>query len=443
MEKNILLVDDDIQSLHSTEKILKFSGFNVTTAPDGQEALKLLQTKGSHFSAVVTDVRMPRLSGIEFLKALHALGKKTPVILMSAFGQIEEAVWAMKHGAVDFLIKPFKKQDLLSAVDNAFQRIPLEESHEEKTLLLGQTPAMKEIRVMIDQVSLTNASVLITGESGTGKELVARTIHAKSKRASGPFMALNCAAIPDTLIESELFGHEKGAFSGAVQKKKGLFEAAHQGTLLLDEIGDMPLSLQAKLLRALQEGEVRRVGSTESQKFDVRIIASSHHDFEKKVKEGSFRQDLLFRLDVIRLHLPPLRERKEDIFEIAKRFLSDSSKKHQKNVQGLDQDFLAILLKHDWPGNVRELYNVIERAIIFSNQSVLTPKEIPSHLRVEKSNPKMSVEVSVGTALKEVEDLMIQKTLEATSGDKQMAAKLLGVNSRTIYRKLEKKEKLD
>jgi two-component system response regulator HydG len=474
-KSRILLVDDDTQALESTRKILELSDYDVTTACDGQAALD--QVRGgadkprASFDLILTDVRMPRLGGLEFLRALSLCGDGTPVILMTAFGRIEEAVWAMKFGAVDFLTKPFKRQALLSAVEMALKRsrgrVPARASQaqapqgqgEKFGSLVGASSAMSALQATIRQVAPTAATVLITGESGTGKELIARCIHDQSSRAKGRFIAINCAAVPEQLIESELFGFEKGAFTGATTAKEGLFEAAHEGTLFLDEIGDMPIALQAKLLRTLQEGEVRRVGATTSKKINVRVIAATHRDLKENVKTGSFRQDLLYRLEVIAIQIPPLRERMEDVPDLAYHFLKLASGRHGKTVEGIEDEAMEALLAHTWPGNVRELGNVIERGVVFAQGSLLLTRDLPPHLldlaaqaaQTAKASATEStltsgqtqqsaITVPLGTPLKDVEDLLIRKTLEATSGDKNMTAKLLGINSRTIYRKLEKKD---
>ncbi|MFL5812293.1 MAG: sigma-54-dependent transcriptional regulator [Bdellovibrionia bacterium] len=473
-KSRILLVDDDAQALESTRKILELSDYDVTTACDGQAALD--QVRGSAdkprvgFDLILTDVRMPRLGGLEFLRALSLCGDGTPVILMTAFGRIEEAVWAMKFGAVDFLTKPFKRQALLSAVEMALKRsrnrAPARSAQTQAAQaqgdkfgsLVGNSGAMNALQAMIRQVAPTAATVLITGESGTGKELIARCIHDQSSRAKGRFIAINCAAVPEQLIESELFGFEKGAFTGATTAKEGLFEAAHEGTLFLDEIGDMPIALQAKLLRTLQEGEVRRVGATTSKKINVRVIAATHRDLKENVRTGSFRQDLLYRLEVIAVQIPPLRDRMEDVPDLAYHFLKLASGRHGKPVDGIEDEAMEALLAHTWPGNVRELGNVVERGVVFAQGSLLLARDLPPHLldlakRAEKASNTFGTEsttasgqaqaaitVPLGTPLKDVEDLLIRKTLEATSGDKNMTAKLLGINSRTIYRKLEKKD---
>lgn len=463
MRARILLVDDDIQALESTRKILELASYDVQTAPDGQaalEAVRAAQAQSLRFDLVLSDVRMPRLGGLEFLRALSLCGETVPVILMTAFGRVEDAVWAMKLGAVDFLTKPFKRQTLLLAVESTLKRagraaapagvtganpptsaeaLALSSSR----TLIGDSAPMQNLRAMISQVAPTTATILLSGESGSGKELVARQLHHESARARGRFIAINVAAVPEQLIESELFGFEKGAFTGAAQAREGLFEAAHHGTLLLDEIGDMPFTLQAKLLRTLQEGEVRRLGSTASRKIDVRVIAATHRDLHELVRSGRFRQDLLFRLEVIALRVPALRERPEDIGELAHFFLHAASERHGKSVQSISREALGILEAHLWPGNVRELSNVIERAVVFAAQAEIQAADLPAHLTAfAAANPPSShqkIEVRLGTPLREVEELLIRKTLEATSGDKNMTAKLLGINSRTIYRKLDPK----
>jgi two-component system response regulator HydG len=451
----ILLVDDDPQALESTRKILELAEYEVVTASDGEAALARVRPSPERapesFDLILTDVRMPKLGGLEFLRALHLCGERTPVILMTAYGRVEDAVWAMKMGAVDFLSKPFKRQALMSSVELALKRArPRGESSRpvvasaanDLSQFVGGSQSVAAVKRMIEQVAPTSATVLISGESGTGKELAARMLHSRSARAKAPFVALNCAAVPEQLMESELFGFEKGAFTGATIAKVGLFEAASGGTLMLDEIGDMPLTLQAKLLRALQEGEIRRVGATGSRKVDVRVIAASHKDLKELVSAGAFRADLLYRLEVITIGLPPLRDRVEDIPDLAYHFLRVSNERHGKSVSGIAEDAFEILLSHVWPGNIRELSNVIERAVIFAQGTEIVSADLPAHLvsivssRIPLFNASSTISVPIGTPLKDVEDLLIRKTLEATSGDKNMTAKLLGINSRTIYRKL-------
>ena len=459
----ILLVDDDPQALESTRKILEISGYEVITAVDGQMALDHVRQshtlgikKSVGFDLVITDVRMPKLGGLEFLRALSLCGEKMPVILMTAYGRVEDAVWAMKLGAVDFLTKPFKRQTLTSSVELALKRTRARSLEAEPNVsstavsgnvsLIGNSAIMEKLKELIRRVAPTQVTVLLSGESGTGKELVARSIHQQSARSKNSFIALNCAAVPEQLMESELFGFEKGAFTGATTSKQGLFEAAHGGTLLLDEIGDMPISLQAKLLRVLQEGEIRPVGSTVSRKTDVRVIAATHKDLKQEVSEGRFRQDLLYRLEVMGIHVPSLRERAKDIPDLATFFLRSACRRHGKEVHAIAEDVLTLLQSYLWPGNVRELSNVVERAVVLAMEPTISISDLPSHLVAtlprESATSFLSspmISVPLGTPLKDVEELLIRKTLEATSGDKNMTARLLGINSRTIYRKLDKR----
>lgn len=447
----ILLVDDDVQSIEPAIKILAAEGHQVTHAIDGESALEQIRSHALPFEMILTDVRMPRLDGLQLMKALSVLGNDVPIVVMTAFGRVDEAVEAMKLGAVDFLSKPFKKSALVEAVKIALGRviprkgpqgsaaeIPLRRPED---AILGVSAAMQNLRRLVSQAGATQASVLLRGESGTGKELVARALHQLSDRASAPFVPLNCAAIPDSLIESELFGHEKGAFSGATQARAGLFHEAHRGTLFLDEIGDMPLNAQAKLLRTLQEGEVRSVGSNQSERVDVRVIAATHRDLRQRVKEGLFREDLLFRLEVIEIVIPPLRERPEDLDVLVAHSLLRIGARHGRDVQGVTAQAMAALRAHSWPGNVRELMNVLERATVFTSREMIDVGDLPPHLAATAPRSLTSsaaVTIPLGTPLREVEDLLIRKTLEATDGDKNLAARMLGINSRTVYRRLEK-----
>lgn len=469
----ILLVDDDGQSLESTRKILELAHYEVVTATDGQAALDLIRpslnrSAAHRFDLVVTDVRMPRLGGLEFLRALSLCGDTCPVVLMTAFGRVQDAVWAMKLGAVDFLTKPFKRQQLLSSVEAALKRsiqvsqvsgihgssaTPGKTEGQESSLrkMRGSSKQLEDVKKCILQVAPTAVTVLISGESGTGKELAARAIHELSARAARPLIALNCAALPENLMESELFGYEKGAFTGATQSKAGLFEAADGGTLLLDEIGDMPLSLQAKLLRVLQEGEVRRIGATVSRKIDVRLIGATHRDLRLGVEQGRFREDLLYRLEVVKIQMPALRDRVADLTELVNDFLERFSLRHGKSIHKISEHALSLLLQHPWPGNIRELSNVIERAVIFCQTEQIGLQDLPDSVvalamkgqTTRGVSGAQSIEVPLGTSLKEVEDLLIRRTLEATAGDKNMTAKLLGINQRTIYRKLAETKEAD
>jgi two-component system response regulator HydG len=432
----ILVVDDDLQGLESTRRILEHAGYVVETASDGHAALERVRS-GPPLSAVVSDVRMPRMGGMEFLRALSLCGQKVPVVLMTAFGTVEDAVWALKFGAVDFLTKPFRRQVLLEAVQAAVKRVG-PKGPATGPNLVGNSASLVRMLEEVSKVAQTQATVLITGESGSGKERVARMLHQRSPRAEAPWVAINCAAVPESLLESELFGYEKGAFSGAVASKPGLFESAEGGTLFLDEIGDMPLALQAKLLRVLQEGEVRRLGALQERKINVRIVAATHQNLEESVRAGKFRQDLLFRLEVVNIRVPALRDRVEDVAALARHFAQTFSARHGKQATALSDESLAALEAYSWPGNIRELANAVERAVIFSNGPCLELRDFPAHIagQAAQAQPAGVIEVRVGTPLKEVEDLLIRRTLAATEGDKVLAARLLGVNERTIYRRL-------
>ena len=438
----ILIVDDDPQSLSSTSRILEHAKHEVMSVSSGTDALARL--KSSLPDLIVTDVRMPGMSGMQFVEAYQKQGLTIPFIVMTAFGEVQDAVWAMKMGAVDFLLKPFKRQDLCDAVDQI--TIRMEKSKVRKptagsVLLVGSSLSMQKLKMLITQVAATDASVLVLGESGSGKELVSKMIHEQSSRAKAPFVALNCAAIPENLMESELFGYEKGAFSGADQARAGLIEAANGGTLMLDEIGDMPISLQPKLLRVLETQTVRRLGSVQEKKLNVRVIAATHQNLLERVKQGLFRQDLYYRLEVMPLTVPPLRDHAEDIPELTQFFLEKYSREHKKSIQGIDSEAQAMLMNHTWPGNIRELSNILERAVVLNSSQNIQAVDLPFHFAVEKTSAAnahndSNITIPLGMSLKEIEDILIQKTLVLTKGDRAQAAKLLGVNERTIYRRI-------
>jgi two-component system response regulator HydG len=476
MKPRLLLVDDNPQSLESTRRILEHEGYFVETEGDGQAALDRLQRcltpsgrvsgvlaregqSREGFDLVISDVRMPKMSGLELFKALQVCRIQVPVILMTAFGQIDEAVWALKHGAIDFLTKPFKRQELIQAVrrgllqrqEEQLEGGPFSLGRGEITpRLIGRSQRIQRLNEEIAKVAPTEVNLVLAGESGSGKELAARAIHAQSGRKEKPWVAVNCAALPETLMESEFFGFERGAFTGATAAKAGLFEAAHGGTLFLDEIAELPLPLQAKLLRVLQDQKVQRLGAHLPRQVDVRVIAASNRNLRDCVAQGTFRQDLLYRLEVVQIEVPSLRDRLSDLPELVSYFLSMYSQKHQRLVRGVAPEVLALFEAYGWPGNVRELSHALERSVIFAKDEVLRLEDLPGHLssfslatsvgEVDSQRPSQqltgSIEIPLGTPLKDVEDLLIRKTLEATSGDKNMTARLLGMSSRTIYRKL-------
>jgi two-component system response regulator HydG len=452
--KTVLLVDDEQSHLESLERIFQREGFHTLCAASGKEALELLRQH--HVHVMLTDLVMPGMTGSELLKACRTVSPETEVVMMTAYGTIETAVEAMKDGAYDFITKPLKKVFITKVVRQALekQKLLLENRTLREQLesmrphdIIGQSPAIVETLTTIRQAGPSSATVLLSGESGTGKELLARAIHRASPRAEHPFVAVNCAALPEGILESELFGYERGAFTGADRRREGRFEAAHQGTLFMDEVGEMSPSTQVKLLRVLQDGEFERLGSNETLKVDLRLVAATNQDLEQAVKTGKFREDLYYRLNVIHVRVPPLRERSGDIPLLANFFLRRYAKKNDKVVEGVTARAMDAMGNHTWPGNVRELENVIERAVVLSSDTVIDLDDLPQNLTglasmtSEKTMEGRGVYVPVGTSLEDAERLLLKETLKATGGDKNLAAKLLGVATRTIYRKLGSKEK--
>ena len=440
----VLVVDDEPAVVTSLQKVLVREGLTVLTASNGRQALEVVRDEA--VAVVITDFQMPEMSGLDLLRSLKAITPETEVILITAHGTIEMAVNAMKQGAYDFVVKPFKRHDIVRGVRRALekQRLVLENrqlrAELDRTLghrqIIGQSLVMQEMLDLVEQVASSSAAVLLTGESGTGKELVARALHQGSLRASNAFVAINCAAIPDTLLESELFGYERGAFTGATSRKKGRFERAHKGTLFLDEIGEMAPHVQVKLLRALQDGEIERLGGTKTIQVDCRIVAATNRDLVEAVRRERFREDLYYRLNVITIDLPPLRERLDDVALLAHRFLDIYAKKNDKKVDGVTPNALELLSNYTWPGNVRELENVIERAIVLCKDNMITVDNLPPMMRAHQGAQRM-VTFPVGTPLDDIEQRMIAETLKMTQGDKRLAAQLLGIATRTIYRKLD------
>jgi len=436
----LLLVDDEPAVLDPLSRFLAHEGYEVRRATNGDEAMRVLER--DPVSVCVADVCMDGLDGFELLHRVRAQGMDTVFVLMSGHATLDSAVAALRAGAADFLTKPFGRHELLGAVSAALRRhgantLPALPPRDPKDAppILGHSHAMRQIIDLIERVGPSDATVLIQGESGTGKEVVAAALRARSRRHEGPFIKVNCAAIPDSLMESELFGYERGAFTGAVKAKKGRFELADRGSIFLDEIGDMSAATQMKVLRVLQEGEFDRVGGTRTQKVDVRVIAATNVDLERAIAEKRFREDLFYRLRVIEVHIPPLRERKEDIPLLVDYFVRKYASKDGKRIDGLEQDALGMLLDYDWPGNVRELENAIERAVVLARGTRIVCADLAPDL--QKSGPQAFVTFTVGTTLDEIERRMIHETLRFTSGDKTRAAALLGITARTIYRKLE------
>ena len=443
LSQTLLVVDDDRSNLESLQQIFERERLEVLTAADGREALDMLRRR--RISVMLTDLMMPGMSGIEPMKAAKTVSPETETVLMTAFGTVETAVEAMKEGAWDFVTKPFKRIQIVKAVrraldqqslvlENAALKAELEISRRDKSII-GNSVLMRQVLDMVRQVAPSQATVLLLGESGTGKELFARAIHTWSTRAAKPFIALNCAALPESLLEAELFGHERGAFTGAMQRRQGRFELADGGTLFLDELGEMSPQVQVKLLRVLQEGEFERVGGTQTIKVDVRIVAATNKDLKAEVDGGRFREDLYYRLNVISLTLPPLRDRRDDIPLLAQHFLTRYAEKNQKRITGMARETLQALMAWRWSGNVRELENCIERAVVLSRGDTIMLEDLPPQMRDAQPDTR-AITIPLGTPLEEVERLLIQETLAATKGDKRLAAQLLGIATRTIYRKI-------
>jgi DNA-binding NtrC family response regulator len=444
----LLVVDDDLAMRQMLASLFREQGFEVAEAASADEALERIGE--TDFDAVLSDIRMPGKSGIEMVGEMRQRRPETPVVLMTAFGSIDSAVEAMRAGAFDYITKPFEPEVVRLKLDRALERRALEEENRrlrravDQTSalgdLIGASPAMREIIALIKRISHSRSSVLITGESGTGKEVVARSIHYHGSGRDKPFVPINCTAIPEGLLESELFGHVRGAFTGAHTSKRGLFEKAQGGTLFLDEIGDMGLGLQSKLLRVLQDREIRPVGGTHSVKVDVRIIAATNKDLEKEMTEGRFREDLFYRLNVIPIHIPPLRERPEDIPLLVAAFVRkhDGARRRRVSAEAMDR-----LLAQPWKGNARELENALERAMALTDAEEIGSEDLPlpgergrsgapSHEALLRSAAQR------GLSLRDVEDLYIEEILGRTGGNKVRAAKLLGIDRKTLYRRSER-----
>ncbi len=438
----ILIVDDEAPIREVLQRGLsQMGGFLVDTAKNGQEAIEKVERET--FDMVLTDLMMPEMDGMELLRIVKGTRPELPVIMMTAYGSIDNAVEAMKIGANDYITKPVDFKDLFMRIskvqqesllirENRLLRMEVRKKFEFSNLI-GKSKKMQEVFSLIEKVAPSHSTVLIYGGSGTGKELVAKAIHYNSPRADHPFLPFNCGAIPETLVESELFGHTKGAFTGAIQAKKGLFEEANGGTLFLDEISTIPPSVQVKLLRVLQEKEVMKVGSTERTKIDVRLIAATNEDLEGLMKKGKFREDLFYRLHVFPIFLPDLKDRKEDIPLLAYHFLERYSKEAKKEIKGFSKEAMNLLLEYDWPGNVRELENAIERAVIMADKDYLTPNDFPKDL-VQGVPALIKKGVKERKSLEEIKDEYIQQILKETNGNKRAAAEILKVNPRTLYR---------
>jgi two-component system response regulator HydG len=452
----ILIVDDEAEHGQSLRRIFEREGFTVHAATSGAAALDLIRAE--RVDVILADLMMPGMSGQDLLRAARTVRPEADVIVMTAYGTIENAVAAMREGAYDFIQKPFKAALVLRVVERALERqalraenVMLRRELQEVSPgnvrgrpIIGRSPAMLATMETVQQAAPSTATVLLFGESGTGKELIARAIHELSPRMTAPLVTVNCAAIPESILESELFGHEKGAFTGAVQRKEGRIERAEGGTLFLDEVSEMSPAVQAKLLRVLQEGEIDRVGGSGPIRVDFRLVAATNRDLEQHVRDGKFREDLFYRLNVIAIHLPPLRERPEDIPLLADHFARQYASKNKKQISGLTDEAREALLRYRWPGNVRELENVVERSVVLAKTPIIGLADLPAPLRAPSAETREpirreggTVVIPMGTKLEEVERVLIRETLKETRGDKSLAAQLLGIAPRTIYRRLE------
>ena len=438
----ILIVDDETSIRAQLEESLREAGFETRTAANGEEAAKLAHEQS--FDLCLSDIRMPVLGGIDLLKRLRETSPETMVVLMTAYGGLETAIQALRLGAVDYLLKPFQHDELIAKVNRIVEHRRLVQ--ENRSLrravdagaprgMIGDSPAMRKVLETVDRVASLPSHVLITGESGTGKELVARAIHERGSRAKSPFVPINCAAIPEALLESELFGHVKGAFTGAVENKEGLLKTAGEGTIFLDELGDMPLALQAKLLRAIENREIQPVGSTRRVQFQARVLAATNRDLRVETEAGRFRGDLFYRLAVVEIRVPALRERREDIPMLANHFAAKYARELARNVRGIGREALLLLAGHEWKGNVRELSNAIERAVIFAAEEQIAAGDLPDSVRGatprEFEYPPNLREATVG-----FERDHILRMIEEAGGNKRKAARMLGVGVTSLYRKL-------
>lgn len=447
-QEKVLIVEDEENERTGLAELISAWGYRTETARDGAEALEKIAVWSP--SIVVTDLKMPRMGGMELIERLESEAQSMAVVVVTAQGTIDSAVEAMKKGANDFIQKPIDTMRLRSILQNLSTlvetRTELEVTRRKLRdagslgSLVGSSKKMQEIFRLTEMVAPSTASVLITGASGTGKELVARTIHELSPRRAKPFIAINCAAIPETLIESEIFGHEKGAFTGALERRTGCFELAEGGTLLLDEIGEMPVATQAKLLRVLEDRKLRRLGSKVETTVDVRVLAATNKVPEEAVAKGELRNDLYYRLNVFNIHMPPLREHKEDLQELVEALLGEMNAKHGRKVGAISEAVLHVFQNYSWPGNVRELRNTLERAVIVSEAAVIETKHLPpgfgqGTVRPAASDPD-AVRLGVGTTVEEAEKLLILKTLEATNNNKTRAAEILGISLKTLHNKL-------
>jgi len=445
-KNSILVVDDDLAHRTMLRTLLASWGYEVSEADDGRAAIEAVH--GQPFDLVLMDIRMIHVSGIEALEEIKAFNPAIPVILMTAYASVETAVEALKKGAYDYLTKPLDFDELKLAIARAMEHSRLKEENQllreslglkfDRRNLIGRSAVMTKLLETVTQVAPSEATVLITGESGTGKEVIAGAIHYNSPRREGPFIKINCAAIPETLLESELFGHEKGSFTGADRRREGKFRQADGGSIFLDEVSEMSLAMQVRLLRVLQEREITRVGGEEVIRVNVRVITATNRDLPAAIEAGRFRKDLFYRLNVVTLHVPPLRERKDDIPPLAEHFLKMFAEKNRKRVRGFTPQAMDRLLRYDWPGNVRELMNTVERGVVLTRSEYIDEGELtPVLLKQHEEETVLPGEVPAAS-LEALEKATILKTLEQTGGNKSEAARRLGITRRTLHQKLKK-----
>lgn len=450
-DERVLVVDDEENMVHFLTKLLAREGYEVKGVLSGTEALECI--KDTAYDLVLCDLKLPGADGMEVLKAVREALPETVVVMITAYGTIPSAIEAMRAGAYDYVTKPFRAHEILAVVDKGLERIRLRREVEylRKVVeqrfgfggFVGKSKPMQAVYTQIEKVATSRGTVLIQGESGTGKELVAKAIHYASPRKSGPFVVIDCGAIPEQLQESELFGHVKGAFTGAIATRRGLFEEAQHGTVFLDDVTDLPLGLQAKLLRALQEGEIRRVGDSRMIRVDVRVIAATNRDLEEEVRQGTFREDLYYRLNVFPIRLPPLRDRREDIPLLAEHFLARVAEEEKASPKRLSPDALRVLMNYSWPGNVRELRHALERAALLSEGELIDERDLPPHLTLPRGEltvalPEDALTIPETTAriVHEVERELIRRALARTANNRTEAARLLGLSRRALLYKL-------
>ncbi|HYW35006.1 MAG TPA: sigma-54 dependent transcriptional regulator [Balneolaceae bacterium] len=442
---SILIADDEEEIRNSLSLVLRDEGYQCATAPNGTAAIEVL--KDHDFDILITDLKMPGADGIEVMNQCLQYSPETLPIIITAHATVDTAIQALRKGAADYILKPLDFDEVIIRIKNLLEHKRLiqenrylrEQIDQEYNFnhIIGESAPMKEVFRMIERVSQATSNVLVTGASGTGKELVARAIHASSDRSEQPFIAINCGAIPKDLVESELFGHKKGAFTGATSEKDGVFVAANKGTVFLDEVGEIPLNLQVSLLRVLQEREVKPVGGNETINFDTRIIAATNKDLHKEVEEDRFREDLFYRLNVVEIPLPPLSERKEDVPLLAHHFVEKYSRELNRPVQGISSEAMSAFLSYDWEGNVRELENVIERAVLLGDGPFIKPGDLPESIRSSEEETLVDSD-SLDNAVQAFEKHHILSILKRTDGNKSKAARLLGIDPSTLYRKMER-----